>query len=40
MGETILMVLLKDSTYGLRDMKLRALLGLLIMTDVVRQSVV
>ena len=38
--QTILVVLLEDGTYSLRDMKLRTLFGLLIMTDVVCQSVI
>ena len=40
MGETVLVILLEDSTYGLRDMELGTLLRLLIVADVVGQSVV
>ena len=38
--QTILMVLFEDRTNGLRDVELATLLGLLIVTDVIRQSVV
>ena len=40
MRQTVLMVLFEDSTYGLRDMELAALLGLLVMTYIIRQTVV
>ena len=38
--QTVLMILFEDSTYRLRDVKLRPLFGLLVVTDVVRQAVV
>ena len=38
--QTVLMILFEDSTYRLRDVELAALFGLLVVTDVVRQSVV
>ena len=38
--QTVLMILLEDSTYRLRDVELAALFGLLVVTDVVRQAVV
>ena len=37
--QTVLMVLFEDSTYTLRNMELATLFGLLIMTDVIGQSV-
>ena len=38
--QAVLVILLEDSTYRLRDMELAALFGLLVMTDVVGESVV
>ena len=38
--QTVLVILFQDSTHSLRDMKLRALLGLFVMTDIIGQSVV
>ena len=38
--ETVLVVLLEDSAYGLGDMELATLLGILVVADVVSQSVV
>ena len=39
-GQTVLVVLLQDGTYRLRDVELATLFGLLVVTDVVGQSVV
>ena len=37
--KTVLVILLKDSADGLRDMEVATLLGFLVMTDVIRQTV-
>ena len=38
--QTVLMILFEDSTDSLRDMELCTLFGLLVMTDIIGQSVV